>query len=127
MFSVFLLVMPPFFNDGPGGTGKSFLYNTMIEQIGGAMKKNVVFLASSGIAALILHGGRTVQWLDLQHHPESTNRIHQTCGRPHHLGRGAHNASTCLGVGGSDRSTYYGSACRESGLGWGRMIFRDWG
>jgi len=48
-----------YFIDGPGGTGKSFLYNTLIEQISGVMKKNVVVLASSGIAALILHGGRT--------------------------------------------------------------------
>jgi hypothetical protein len=48
-----------FFIDGPGGTGKSFLYNTLIEQISGILRKNVIVLASSGIAALILHGGRT--------------------------------------------------------------------
>jgi hypothetical protein len=48
-----------YFIDGPGGTGKSFLYNTSIEQISGVMKINIVVLASSGIAALILHGGRT--------------------------------------------------------------------
>jgi PIF1-like helicase len=48
-----------YFIDGPGGTGKSFLYNTPIEQISGVMKNNVVVLASSGIAALILHSGRT--------------------------------------------------------------------
>src|SRR5690349_15633885 len=40
------------------GTGKSFLYNTLIEQTIGVMINNVVVLTLSGIAAPILHGGR---------------------------------------------------------------------
>lgn len=48
-----------FFIDGPGGTGKSFLYNTLIAQVQGKQKKKVIVSASSGIAAMILHGGRT--------------------------------------------------------------------
>ena len=42
-----------FFVDGPGGTGKTFLYNTLLAQIS-------LGLASSGIAALLLAGRRTV-------------------------------------------------------------------
>jgi hypothetical protein len=48
-----------FFIDGPGGTGKSFLYNTLIGHIQGQLKMDVIVVASSGIAALILHGGCT--------------------------------------------------------------------
>jgi hypothetical protein len=48
-----------FFIDGPGGTGKSFLYNTLITYIRGELRKPLIVVASSGIAALILHGGRT--------------------------------------------------------------------
>ena len=47
-----------FFIDGPGGTGKTFLYNTLITEC----SKNgytVLSVASSGVAALLLHGGRT--------------------------------------------------------------------
>ncbi len=47
-----------FFIDGPGGTGKTFLYNVLLSEI---RSKNQVALAvaSSGIAALLLPGGRT--------------------------------------------------------------------
>jgi hypothetical protein len=48
-----------FFIDGPGGTGKSFLYNTLIEYIRGYLQKTVVVVASSGIASIILHQGHT--------------------------------------------------------------------
>lgn len=48
-----------FFVDGPAGTGKSFLYNTLIEHVTSVLGKTVLPVASSGIAALILHGGRT--------------------------------------------------------------------
>jgi hypothetical protein len=48
-----------FFIDGPGGTGKSFLYNTLIRYTIGVLKKTVIVVASSGIAALILQEGRT--------------------------------------------------------------------
>jgi len=47
-----------FFVDGPGGTGKSFLYNTLIAHVLD-QGDHVISVASSGIAALILHGGRT--------------------------------------------------------------------
>ena len=48
-----------FFIDGPGGTGKTFLYNTLMAQIR-SQSQIALGLASSGIAALLLPGGRTV-------------------------------------------------------------------
>lgn len=48
-----------YFIDGPAGTGKTFLYNSLIAYIRGVMRKRVIVVASSGIAALILHGGHT--------------------------------------------------------------------
>ncbi|CAF0963172.1 unnamed protein product [Brachionus calyciflorus] len=47
-----------FFVDGPGGKGKTFLYNTLISYIRSQNKK-VLSVASSGIAALLLAGGKT--------------------------------------------------------------------
>ncbi|XP_010480490.1 PREDICTED: uncharacterized protein LOC104759239 [Camelina sativa] len=47
-----------FFLNGPGGTGKTYLYTTLITKLR-AMKKVVLPVASSGIAALLLPGGRT--------------------------------------------------------------------
>lgn len=47
-----------FFIDGPAGTGKSFLYNTLIAHVLG-QDRTIITVASSGIAALILHEGRT--------------------------------------------------------------------
>jgi hypothetical protein len=47
-----------FFLDGPGGTGKTFLYNTICNRIRG-QSDIVLCAASSGIAALLLSGGRT--------------------------------------------------------------------
>ncbi|KAI8597046.1 hypothetical protein EDD21DRAFT_437840 [Dissophora ornata] len=44
-----------FFIDGPGSTGKTFLYNTLIERIRGRMHKAVIAVACSGIALIILH------------------------------------------------------------------------
>jgi hypothetical protein len=47
-----------FFIDGPGGTGKTFLYNNLLA----AVRKEgdiALAVASSGIAALLLPGGRT--------------------------------------------------------------------
>jgi len=48
-----------FFVDGPGGTGKTFLYEKLLAYLraGGHL---MVPVASSGIAALLLKGGRTV-------------------------------------------------------------------
>ena len=48
-----------FFVDGPGGTGKSFLFNTMIAYVKGIAVKEVLAVASSGVASLLLIGGRT--------------------------------------------------------------------
>ncbi|KAL1657395.1 PIF1-like helicase-domain-containing protein, partial [Schizophyllum commune] len=47
-----------FFVNGPGGTGKTFLYNT-IAHVLRADARIVLCSASSGIAALLLRGGRT--------------------------------------------------------------------
>jgi len=47
-----------FFIDGPGGTGKTFIYNTLLAHI--RSKGDIALaVASSGIAALLLDGGRT--------------------------------------------------------------------
>ncbi|UYV84546.1 hypothetical protein LAZ67_X002584 [Cordylochernes scorpioides] len=48
-----------FFIDGPGGTGKTYLYNTLIHCVR-AVGKIVIPLASTGIAATLLSGGQTV-------------------------------------------------------------------
>ncbi len=47
-----------FFVDGPGGTGKFFLYNALIDKLQ-LDELCVVAVASSGIASLLLNGGRT--------------------------------------------------------------------
>ena len=47
-----------FFLHGPGGTGKTFLYNTLCYHLH-SQQKIVLCIASSGIAALLLKGGRT--------------------------------------------------------------------
>ena len=47
-----------YFVDGPGGTGKSFFFNTLIEYML-SRKRNVIVTASSGVAAQLLRGGRT--------------------------------------------------------------------
>ncbi|CAJ0761863.1 8612_t:CDS:2, partial [Entrophospora sp. SA101] len=47
-----------FFIDGPGGTGKTFLYNVLLAKI--RLDGHIALaIASSGIAALLLPGGRT--------------------------------------------------------------------
>ncbi|PKY57229.1 hypothetical protein RhiirA4_283232, partial [Rhizophagus irregularis] len=47
-----------FFIDGPAGTGKTFLYNTLLATI--RLHGDIaIAVASSGIAALLLSGGRT--------------------------------------------------------------------
>ncbi|KHJ96464.1 hypothetical protein OESDEN_03573 [Oesophagostomum dentatum] len=48
-----------FFIDGPGGTGKTFVYNTIYHMLRG-LKKKVTCVACSGIAASLLPDGRTV-------------------------------------------------------------------
>jgi hypothetical protein len=47
------------FIDGPGGTGKTFLYNVLIRSLM-IRGKNVMALAYTGIAANLLKGGRTI-------------------------------------------------------------------
>jgi hypothetical protein len=47
-----------FFLNGPGGTGKTYVYNTLCYALR-ALGKIVICVASSGIAALLLIGGRT--------------------------------------------------------------------
>jgi len=47
-----------YFVDGPGGTGKTFLYKQVLNYIR-SKKKIALAVASSGIAALLLPGGRT--------------------------------------------------------------------
>ena len=47
-----------FFLHGPGGTGKTYLYNTLCYQLR-SEQKIVLCVAPSGIAALLLKGGRT--------------------------------------------------------------------
>jgi len=49
-----------FFVNGSGGTGKSFIWNTITHSLH-ALGKIILCVASSGIAALILIGGRTAQ------------------------------------------------------------------
>ncbi|XP_062206556.1 ATP-dependent DNA helicase PIF1-like [Phragmites australis] len=48
-----------FFVDGPGGTGKTFLYKALLATIRGH-NKIAVATAASGVAASIMPGGRTV-------------------------------------------------------------------
>ncbi len=47
-----------FFVDGPGGTGKTFLYNLILGRVR-CERRIALVVASSGIAALLLDGGRT--------------------------------------------------------------------
>lgn len=47
-----------FFVDGPGGTGKTFLYSLLLAYVR-AQGKVALSVASSGIAALLMEGGRT--------------------------------------------------------------------
>jgi hypothetical protein len=48
-----------FFLHGPGGTGKTYLYNTLCYHLR-SQGKVVLCVASSGIVALLLKGGRTI-------------------------------------------------------------------
>ena len=47
-----------FFVDGPGGTGKTFLYNTLFANVR-SRGEIALAVASFGIAALLITGGRT--------------------------------------------------------------------
>ena len=50
-----------FFLHGPAGTGKTFVYNTLCHSLR-SQSKIVLCVASSGIASLLLQGGRTVHF-----------------------------------------------------------------
>ena len=52
------LIEKVFFVDGPGGTGKTFLYKQVLNYVR-SKNKIALAVASSGIAALLLPGGRT--------------------------------------------------------------------
>ena len=47
-----------FFLNGPGGTGKTFVYNTVCANLR-STRKIVLCVSSSGISALLINGGRT--------------------------------------------------------------------
>lgn len=47
-----------FFLDGAGGTGKTFVYNTLLAYVR-SRSETALAVASTGIAALLLDGGRT--------------------------------------------------------------------
>ena len=47
-----------YFVYGPGGTGKTFLWSTIIAKLQ-SEGRIVLFVASSGIASLLIEGGRT--------------------------------------------------------------------
>ncbi|GBM32002.1 hypothetical protein AVEN_222330-1 [Araneus ventricosus] len=47
-----------FFLDGPAGTGKTFVYSTLLHAVRGKGDQAIA-VASTGIAATLLSGGRT--------------------------------------------------------------------
>ncbi|EFA12009.1 hypothetical protein TcasGA2_TC016134 [Tribolium castaneum] len=49
-----------FYIDGPGGTGKTYLYNIILRIVKDILKKNYLAVAWTGIAATLLLQGRTV-------------------------------------------------------------------
>ena len=66
-----------FFLNGPAGTGKTFCYNSICHKLRGD-GKIVLCVASSGIAALLLQGGRTAHStfkIPLDVHEDSTCNI----------------------------------------------------
>ena len=67
-----------FFVDGPGGTGKKFLYNTILAKVR-SEGKIAIAVATSGIAANLLDGGQTAHSIfriPLQTTAESVCNIH---------------------------------------------------
>ena len=66
-----------YFLHGPGGTGKTYVYNTLCHKLRG-QGKIVLCVASSGIAALLLIGGQTAHLhfkVPIQVHESSTCSI----------------------------------------------------
>ncbi len=50
-----------FFIDRPGGTGKTFLYNIMLAKVR-SLREIALVVASSGVTALLITGGKTVHF-----------------------------------------------------------------
>src|SRR5271154_4122215 len=48
-----------FYLDGPGGSGKTYLYKLLLAFIRGRENQTIIPVASTGIAATLLKGGRT--------------------------------------------------------------------
>ena len=78
-----------FFLNGPGGTGKTFVYNTVCAKLRGD-GKIILCVSSSGISALLLRGGRTAHSMfkipinNLHEHsvcaiPKDSNRAELMC------------------------------------------------
>ena len=66
-----------FFLDAPGGTGKTFVFNTLLSKYR-SQKKIILATASSGIAALLLAGAKTshaMYGIPLICHEESSSSI----------------------------------------------------
>ena len=73
--------------DGPAGSGKTFLYNCLIHQLR-AQQLSVVAVAYTGIASLLLAGGRTLHsqfGLPLQAREESQSSIRFQSAAADHL------------------------------------------
>ena len=65
-----------FFLNGPGGTGKTFVYNTVCAKLRSTWK--VVLCVSSGILALLINGGCTAH--SMFKIPIDSLRDHSVCG-----------------------------------------------
>ncbi|XP_044592014.1 ATP-dependent DNA helicase RRM3-like [Cotesia glomerata] len=73
-----------FFLDAPGGTGKTFLISLILAKIR-SQQKIALVVASSGIAATLLDGGRTAHSLfevplDIHHKPDAMCYIKKNSG-----------------------------------------------
>jgi hypothetical protein len=77
IFNINELRMNCNFIDGPGGTGKTFIYKTLYNILKG-MDKNVINMAYTGIAATLLPKGKTIHGvfaLGINITPETTSGI----------------------------------------------------
>jgi len=85
-----------FFLNGPGGSGKTFVYNTVCHKL--RSEGNIALcVSSSGISALLLCGGRTahstfkipidgLNECSICSIPKNSNRGSLTCNEGHYLG-----------------------------------------
>lgn len=80
-------VSKAFFIDGPGGTGKTFLYKTLTHILR-SQRKKVISVAWTGIASLLLIDGRTVHnifQIPLELNEESTSKVPLNSDKAHML------------------------------------------